>query len=134
MKNIQKEIINDLGCNHIYSHGCLESWAYQGVLLLNSVLTVVSEQPGSHEKLGWGIFTDQVIKYISLYCDGIVFLLWGDKAKKKLCLIDQSKHHVFLASHPSPLSVHRGFFGCRHFSKTNKILIRQKKSPINWLF
>ena len=134
LKNIQKEIVNDLKINHTFTHGCLINWASQGVFLLNSILTVESGKPGSHYKLGWENFTDRIISYISEYCNGVVFLLWGSHARKKIHLINQDRHYIFLASHPSPLSVFRGFFGCRHFSKTNKILKNQKKSPINWCF
>ncbi|AAO26905.1 uracil-DNA glycosylase [Buchnera aphidicola str. Bp (Baizongia pistaciae)] len=134
LKNIQKEIISDLGQNRSFSHGCLTKWALQGVFLLNSVLTVEAGKPGSHYKLGWERFTNKVISIINEYCKGVVFLLWGSYAQKKICLIDRTRHYILLAPHPSPLSAYRGFFGCRHFSKTNKILKQQNKSPINWFF
>lgn len=132
LANIHKELINDMGIPFLFKHGCLESWARQGVLLLNSILTVESGKPGSHSKLGWEIFTSQVINIISKYHSGIVFLLWGSYAKKKVNNI--SRHHVLLASHPSPLSSYKGFFGCRHFSKTNILLKDQNKATINWFY
>lgn len=130
LKNIFKEIEDDLG---IRMSGCpdLRRWAEQGVLLLNSSLTVEAGQPNSHSRIGWTEFTDAVIKYLSDNCSGIVFLLWGNNARNKRWLIDTSKHHVLEAAHPSPLA--RGaFFGCRHFSKTNEILVREGKTPIDW--
>ncbi len=130
LKNIFKEIEDDLG---IRMSGCpdLRRWAEQGVLLLNSSLTVEAGQPNSHSRIGWTEFTDAVIKYLSDNCSGIVFLLWGNNARNKKWLIDTSKHHVLEAAHPSPLA--RGaFFGCRHFSKTNEILVREGKTPIDW--
>lgn len=130
--NIQKELINDIGVNFLFKHGCLNNWASQGVFLLNSILTVESGKPGSHFKLGWELFTDTVIKIINAYHLGVVFLLWGSYAKKKLKNICSQRHYVLLASHPSPLSCYKGFFGCRHFSKTNFFLKRQGKSEINW--
>lgn len=130
LKNIFKEIEDDLG---VRMSGCpdLRRWAEQGVLLLNSSLTVEAGQPNSHSRIGWTEFTDAVIKYLSDNCSGIVFLLWGNNARNKKWLIDTSKHHVLEAAHPSPLA--RGaFFGCRHFSKTNEILVREGKTPIDW--
>ena len=130
LKNIFKEIENDLGIT-MSGKPNLESWAKQGVLLLNSILTVRAGQPASHSTIGWTEFTDAVIKYISVNCKGIVFLLWGSYARSKKELIDTSKHYVLEAAHPSPLA--RGaFFGCRHFSKTNEILINEGKEPIMW--
>jgi uracil-DNA glycosylase len=129
--NIFKEIKNDLGIE-VPSHGNLESWAKQGVLLLNATLTVRANQPLSHHKKGWEIFTDRVIEILSEKKTGIVFLLWGNNARIKEQLIDGSKHHILSAAHPSPYSANNGFFGCRHFSKTNEILTRQKQEPINW--
>ncbi|ANF16976.1 uracil-DNA glycosylase [Buchnera aphidicola (Schlechtendalia chinensis)] len=128
--NIQKELINDIGINFSFKHGCLESWSRQGVFLLNSILTVESGKPGSHKKLGWENFTDAVIRIIDEYHRGIVFLLWGSHAKKKARNIFWN--HVLLASHPSPLSSYKGFFGCRHFSKANNLLKKENKSEINW--
>jgi uracil-DNA glycosylase len=130
LKNIFKELQNDLGVP-IPNTGNLESWARQGVLLLNSVLTVRANTPGSHKKKGWETFTDAVIKSISEQKKGIVFLLWGNAAQSKEQLINLNKHYVLKAAHPSPLA--RGaFFGCRHFSKTNKILIHEGLQPIDW--
>ena len=109
----------------------LEKWARQGVLLLNAVLTVRAGEPASHSGIGWTEFTDAVIKYISDHRSGVVFLLWGSFARSKKALIDTSRHYVLEAAHPSPLA--RGaFFGCRHFSKTNEILTKEGKAPIDW--
>ena len=128
--NIFKEIESDLGIRMSGSPD-LEPWARQGVLLLNTALTVQEGIATSHSRIGWQYFTDAVIKYISDNCDGVVFLLWGRHAREKKELIDQTKHHVLEAAHPSPLAGGR-FFGCRHFSKTNKILMEEGKTPINW--
>ncbi len=130
LRNIFTEIQNDLG---IQMSGCphLESWARQGVLLLNAVLTVRAGQAASHSRIGWTEFTDAVIRKLSSEREGIVFLLWGNFARSKAELIDRSKHYVLEAAHPSPLA--RGaFFGCRHFSKTNALLLEQGICPINW--
>nr|XP_043613924.1 uracil-DNA glycosylase, mitochondrial [Erigeron canadensis] len=129
--NIYKELQQDLGCS-IPSHGNLERWAVQGVLLLNAVLTVRQHQANSHAKKGWEQFTDSVIETISKKKSGIVFLLWGNYAQAKSRLIDESKHHVLKAAHPSGLSAHRGFFGCRHFSRTNRILEEADIPLIDW--
>ena len=130
LKNIFKEIGDDLGITMSGSPN-LEPWARQGVLLLNAILTVRSGEPASHSSWGWQEFTDAVIRTISERCDGVVFLLWGNFAKSKAQLIDRTRHHVLEAAHPSPLA--RGaFFGCRHFSKTNAILVSENKTPINW--
>ena len=130
LKNIFKEIGSDLGIPMSGSPD-LEPWARQGVLLLNAVLTVRAGQPASHSGIGWQTFTDAVIKTVSDRCDGVVFLLWGNYARSKAPLVDRSRHHVLEAAHPSPLA--RGaFFGCRHFSKTNDILLQEGKEPINW--
>ncbi|KAK4743054.1 hypothetical protein SAY87_001055 [Trapa incisa] len=129
--NIFKELQQDLGCS-IPSHGNLERWAVQGVLLLNAVLTVRSHQANSHAKQGWEQFTDAVIKTISEKKKGVVFLLWGNSAKGKLRLIDETKHHILKAAHPSGLSANRGFFGCRHFSRTNQLLEKMGLEPIDW--
>ena len=132
LKNIYKEIENDLG-NPVPVTGNLEHWADQGVLLLNAVLTVRAKQAGSHKKKGWEIFTDSVIKLISEKKENVVFLLWGDYAKKKGAKIDSSKHLILTSGHPSPLSANRGYwFGNKHFSKTNDYLIKHGKEPINW--
>lgn len=128
--NIFKEISSDLGIT-MSGRPNLESWACQGVLLLNAILTVRSGEAASHSRIGWQEFTDAVIRYISDHCTGIIFLLWGNYARSKRELIDQSKHYVLEAAHPSPLA--RGaFFGCKHFSKTNEILISEGKKPIDW--
>ena len=130
LKNIFKEIHDDLGIT-MSGYPDLEKWARQGVLLLNAVLTVMAGQPASHSSIGWTEFTDAVIKYISDHCTGVVFLLWGNFARSKKALIDTTRHYVLEAAHPSPLA--RGaFFGCRHFSKTNEILAREGKTPIDW--
>lgn len=131
LKNIFKELRSDVGLN-FPDNGSLENWAKQGVLLLNASLTVRKGEPNSHSTLGWNHFTDAVIKTLSDKKTGIVFLLWGKFAQDKISLIDQTKHFVLKAAHPSPFSADKGFFGCRHFSKTNEILIKQKKDPVNW--
>lgn len=131
LRNIFKEINNDLGIP-IAKGGNLTHWANQGVFLLNTFLSVVEGAPLSHSKLGWERFTDASIKAISDHKEGVVFLLWGNNARKKKSLIDLKKHHVLESSHPSPLSVHRGFFGCNHFSKTNQLLQSMGKTPIDW--
>lgn len=113
--------------------GCLTSWAEQGVLLLNSVLSVEAGRPASHRDWGWQQLTDRAIEQLSQHRKGVVFLLWGAYAQKKASLIDEQKHLVLKAPHPSPLSAHRGFLGCRHFSKTNRYLAQQGKKPITWL-
>ena len=128
--NIFREIESDLGIR-MSGRPNLENWARQGVLLLNAMLTVQAGAAGSHSRIGWQEFTDAVIRYISDHCDGVVFLLWGNFARSKKELIDTSRHYVLEAAHPSPLA--RGaFFGCRHFSKTNEILLSEGKTPINW--
>ncbi|KAJ1425825.1 Uracil-DNA glycosylase family 1 [Sesbania bispinosa] len=129
--NIFKELKQDLGCA-IPSHGNLEKWAVQGVLLLNAVLTVRKHQANSHAKKGWEQFTDAVIKTISQKKEGVVFLLWGNSAREKSRLIDATKHHILTAAHPSGLSANRGFFGCRHFSRTNQLLEQMGIDPIDW--
>ena len=130
LKYIFKEIHDDLGIQ-MSGYPDLEKWARQGVLLINAVLTVRAGSPASHSSIGWTEFTDAVIKYISDHCSGVVFLLWGNFARSKKALIDTTRHHVLEAAHPSPLA--RGaFFGCRHFSKTNEILIKEGKTPIDW--
>ena len=129
--NIFKEIQSDLGIQSP-SNGNLEKWTKQGVLLLNATLTVRAHQAGSHQKRGWETFTDAAITAISRNKTGVVFLLWGAYAQAKVSIIDQTKHFVLTAPHPSPLSVTRGFFGCKHFSKTNEILRSQGKTEIDW--
>lgn len=130
--NIYKELAQDIDGFVIPQHGNLLSWAEQGVLLLNTVLTVEQAQAHSHSKIGWETFTDNVITRISEHLDGVVFLLWGSHAQKKGAVIDASKHHVLKAPHPSPLSAHRGFLGCRHFSQTNALLMQQAKPTVDW--
>jgi uracil-DNA glycosylase len=129
--NIFKEIRDDLALP-IPSHGNLEAWARQGVLLLNTSLTVRANHPLSHQNKGWETFTDSVIKTLSDRRSGLVFLLWGRNAKAKVPLIDTAKHFVLTAAHPSPLSAYNGFYGCRHFSKTNELLTKQSLEPIDW--
>lgn len=131
LKNIFKEINQDLGIP-VPDHGNLERWARQGVMLLNTVLTVQAGQAHSHAGVGWEDFTDAVIKKLSDEKRGLVFLLWGSHAQKKGNLIDWTKHSILEAPHPSPLSAYRGFFGCKHFSETNAILQDQGKDPIDW--
>ena len=131
LQNIFKEIRNDLGFS-IAESGNLESWAKQGVLLLNAILSVRAKQPGSHQKQGWETFTNAVIKELSDKKTGLVFLLWGAYAQQKQDLIDVSKHYVLKSTHPSPFSAYRGFLGCKHFSKTNEILSKQGLKEIEW--
>lgn len=132
MQNILKEIYDDLQKTSLCINGDLTPWAKQGVLLLNTVLTVEEAKAGSHQNMGWEIFTDNIIKYISQNCKDIVFLLWGSPAIRKKALIDERNHHILTTVHPSPLSAYRGFFGCKHFSKTNEILISLGKEAILW--
>jgi len=129
--NIFKELQDDLGIP-VSKSGNLENWAKQGVLLLNATLTVRANSAGSHQKKGWEIFTDAVIKYLSENKNGLVFILWGNYAQAKQSLIDITKHHILKAAHPSPFSAYHGFFGCKHFSKTNEILRSQGSPEINW--
>lgn len=131
LKNIYREISDDVGVKPLHS-GNLERWADQGVLLLNATLTVRAGLPGSHQGIGWEQFTDAVIQKISEEKEHVVFLLWGNYARSKKSLIDASKHLVLECSHPSPFSVERGFFGSRHFSKTNAYLEKHSRPPINW--
>ena len=132
MQNILKEIQSDLGKKSICEDGDLTPWAKQGVLLLNTILTVEEAKPKSHHNLGWEVFTDNVIKYISDNCEDTIFILWGSPAISKTKLIDRKKHHILTAPHPSPLSSYRGFFGCKHFSQTNNILKSLNKEAIIW--
>jgi uracil-DNA glycosylase len=131
LKNIFKEISQDLNTT-IPEHGHLENWAKQGVLLLNTVLTVEQHRAHSHKSIGWETFTDAVISLLSKKQPHLIFLLWGSHAIKKSELIDRNKHSILTAPHPSPLSAHRGFLGCKHFSKTNDLLKKNKQHPINW--
>lgn len=130
--NIYKELQSDSVAFEPVNHGFLESWARQGVLLLNSVLTVERGQAASHRGQGWETFTDRAIEAINEQCDNVVFLLWGSYAQKKAAFVDRTKHLVLHAPHPSPLAAHRGFFGCQHFSKANEFLTQKGESPINW--
>lgn len=131
LQNIFKEIERDLGIPRA-RHGCLTHWADQGVLLLNSVLTVEQGQAAAHQGKGWETFTDRVIALLNQEREGLVFLLWGSYAQKKGALIDRHRHCVLQAPHPSPLSAHRGFLGCGHFSRANEYLQSQGKAPIDW--
>lgn len=130
--NIFKEIKTDIGIEMTPNLGDLTHWASQGVLLLNAALTVRDGEPMSHAKLGWANFTDAVIKTISEEKENIIFLLWGKFAQDKQVLINADKHYILKAAHPSPLSAHNGFWGSKHFSKTNEILVRIGKHPIDW--
>lgn len=130
--NIYKELNRDIHGFQIPQHGYLLSWAQQGVLLLNTVLTVEAGKAHSHASLGWETFTDRVIANLNESREGLVFLLWGNHAQKKGQYIDRQKHHVLMAPHPSPLSAHRGFLGCGHFSQTNQYLIEAGKTAIDW--
>jgi uracil-DNA glycosylase len=131
LQNIYKELQSDLGIT-IPANGNLESWATQGVLLLNATLTVEASKPGSHQGIGWEQFTDAVIKKLSDEKEHLVFLLWGKYAEDKGVIIDTTKHLVLKAPHPSPFSAHSGFFGCKHFSKTNMYLEKHAQAPIRW--
>lgn len=129
--NIYKELQKDIGIP-IPKTGNLTAWAKQGVLLLNAMLTVRANEPASHAKIGWMDFTDAVIRKISLEKKGVVFLLWGKFAQEKQVLIDETRHFVLKAAHPSPFSADKGFFGCKHFSRANELLVKQGLAPINW--
>lgn len=129
--NMYKELQTDLGC-YIPNNGFLEKWAKQGVLLLNNVLTVRAHQANSHKDCGWEDFTDKIIEELNKRNTPIVFLIWGSCAKKKETLITNPIHKILKAPHPSPLSAYRGFFGCKHFSKTNNILMENGELPIDW--
>lgn len=131
LQNIYKEIESDTG-KKMPSHGNLERWARQGVLLLNATLTVRAAAPGSHQGKGWESFTDAAIRYLAENKENLVFLLWGSYAQKKGEFINRHKHLVLTSPHPSPLSADKGFFGCRHFTKTNAYLIMHGKKPIEW--
>jgi len=131
LQNIYKELNSDIGFR-IPNHGNLTKWAEQGVFLLNATLTVRAHMAGSHQNHGWETFTDKVISTLSEKKENIVFLLWGSYAKAKSVLIDHNKHLVLTAAHPSPLSAYNGFFGCKHFSKTNEYLKAHNITPIDW--
>lgn len=129
--NIYKELRDDIGC-YIPNNGYLIPWANQGVLLLNTALTVRAHEANSHKNKGWEIFTDEIIKILNKRQDPVIFVLWGANARKKKEFIDGNRHFILEAPHPSPLSASRGFFGCKHFSKINEILIKLGKTPIDW--
>ena len=129
--NIYKELNRSLGC-YIPNNGYLEKWARQGVLLLNASLTVIKDRANSHSAIGWEIFTDDVIRCLNERTEPVIFLLWGSFAAKKAAFIDKKRHYVLTAPHPSPLSAHRGFFGCNHFKTANEILVKNGKEPIDW--
>ncbi len=131
MRNMLKEIEEDIGKSSC-ENGDLTSWAKDGVLLINAILTVEEAKAKSHHKMGWEKFTDNLITFISNNCSDVVFILWGASAIKKQKIIDESKHHILSGVHPSPLSAYRGFFGCKHFSKTNEILKELGKEEIKW--
>lgn len=132
LKNIYKEINSDLQLNYVFPHGCLIEWAKQGVLLLNTVMTVRAGQSGSHRNRGWEVFSSKVISALNQLDRPIVYLLWGNYAKSKANLLTNPKQIIFQASHPSPLSAHTGWFGCHHFSKTNNFLIQNSLESIDW--
>lgn len=132
LANIYKELADDIGGFRIPAHGCLQRWAEQGVLLLNTVLTVRAHQAHSHAALGWEQFTDRVIAQLNEHRRHLVFMLWGSHAQKKGAFIDRSRHLVLSAPHPSPLSAYRGFFGCRHFSQANAYLQRHGLEAVDW--
>ena len=131
LKNMYKELNTDLGLP-IPDHGNLQHWADQGVLLLNAILTVRAHQAASHRNQGWENFTDAAIRALNQERKDLVFLLWGGFAKKKASMIDPQKHHILAAAHPSPLSAYNGFYGCKHFSKTNEFLVAKGFEPIDW--
>lgn len=131
LQNIFKELQRDLNIS-VPDHGCLESWARQGVLLLNTALTVEAGQAGSHAKSGWHRFTDRIIEVINAECEYVVFMLWGAHARSKTVLLDPKKHLILTSAHPSPLSAYRGFLGCGHFSRCNQFLQQVGREPINW--
>ncbi|MFL6872202.1 MAG: uracil-DNA glycosylase [Candidatus Azotimanducaceae bacterium] len=134
LRNIFTEIESDVGCTSLVTAGSgdLSLWAEQGVLLLNSVLSVRARSAGSHQGQGWEQFTDVLVQRLAAERAGLVFLLWGSYAQKKAAIVDNARHCLLKAPHPSPLSAHRGFFGCRHFSQTNQYLESQGHTPIDW--
>lgn len=129
--NMYKELKSDVPFE-IPTHGCLQKWTEQGVFLLNAILTVEANKPASHQKRGWEEFTNAVIQKLSKECNGLIFILWGNFAQQKSVLIDENKHTILKAAHPSPFSAYNGFFGCKHFSKTNEILKAKGEIEINW--
>lgn len=132
LRNIYKELASDIVDFNIPNHGYLQAWAEQGILLLNTVLTVRAHQAHSHKDIGWTQFTDAAIRFISEHCQGVIFVLWGSHAQKKASLINAEQHYILSGVHPSPLSAYRGFFGCGHFSQINRLLAQQCKPIINW--
>lgn len=132
LRNIYRELEADIPSCRRPRSGCLKHWAKQGVLLLNAVLTVEAKRAHSHAKIGWQQFTDHVLSALNQHREGVIFLLWGISAKKKSRIIDQNRHSILMAAHPSPFSSNQGFFGCRHFSRTNQLLADGGKDPINW--
>ncbi|KAM4616495.1 uracil-DNA glycosylase [Polymixia lowei] len=130
--NMYKELASDIEGFEHPGHGDLTGWAQQGVLLLNAVLTVRAHQANSHKDKGWETFTDAVVQWLSTNLEGLVFMLWGSYAQKKGAAINRKRHHILQTVHPSPLSAHRGYFGCKHFSKANELLKKSGKQPINW--
>ncbi|XP_074494119.1 uracil-DNA glycosylase isoform X2 [Sebastes fasciatus] len=132
LENMYKELLSDIEGFQHPGHGDLTGWSTQGVLLLNAVLTVRAHQANSHKDKGWETFTDAVVQWLSNNLEGLVFMLWGSYAQKKGAAINRNRHHVLQAVHPSPLSAHRGFFGCKHFSKANELLQKSGKSPVDW--
>lgn len=130
--NMYKELADDIAGFQIPRHGYLVEWAKQGVFMLNTSLTVEQGRAGSHSQIGWEMFTDKVIAQLNEHRDNLVFILWGSHAQKKGQFIDRNRHFVLTSPHPSPLSAYRGFFGCKHFSKTNNYLISKEITPINW--
>lgn len=131
LKNIYQAMQRDLGTQPA-SHGCLQAWAERGVLLLNAVLTVEAGQAGSHQGKGWERFTDRIVELLNQERDHLVFMLWGSAAQRKGAVVDESRHLVLRAPHPSPLSAHRGFFGCKHFSRANQYLEQHGLEPVDW--
>ena len=131
LRNIYKEIESDLGIE-MSGNGDLSSWSKQGILLLNTVLTVRKNEPNSHQKKGWEVFTDEIIKEVNNQCEYVVFILWGKNAQSKLDLLDGKKHLILTSSHPSPFSSYQGFVGCKHFSKTNEFLSKHNRKIIDW--
>ena len=131
LQNIYKELNDDLGC-YVPNNGYLEKWAKQGVLLLNTVLTVRAHQANSHKGRGWETFTDAIIQAVNNEDRPIVYMLWGSPAQKKIPMLNNPKHLILTAPHPSPLSAYRGFFGCKHFSKCNEFLVKNNIDPIDW--
>ena len=132
LRNIYQELHNDIPGFVMPRHGCLQRWAEQGVLLLNTVLTVQAGQAHSHANWGWETFTDQVVEQLNMRREGLAFMLWGSHAQKKGAMIDRRRHLVLQAPHPSPLSASRGFFGCGHFSRVNAWLAQHGQTPIDW--